>query len=88
MLNNINFSSINFKSIVFFIILIAVIIVISKVVGFVGRILGTVIVIFVIVYFLQSYGFKVPYLGDIVNQIYSYIKPVFTNVSNLISKFK
>lgn len=88
MLNNINFSSINFKNIVFFIILIAVIIVISKVVGFVGRILGTVIVIFVLVYFLQTYGFKVPYLGDIVNQIYSYIKPVFINVSNLISKFK
>ena len=88
MLNNLNLSSINFKSIVFFIILIAVIIVISKVVGFVGRIIGTVIVIFVIVYFLQFYGFKVPYLGDIVNQIYSYIKPIITNVTNLIRKFK
>jgi hypothetical protein len=88
MLNNLNLSSINFKSIVFFIILIAVIIVISKVVGFVGRIIGTVIVIFVIVYFLQNYGIKVPYLGDIVNQIYSYIKPIITNVTNLIRKFK
>lgn len=88
MLNNINLNSINLKSIVFFIILIAAIIIISKVVGFVWRIVGTVVVIFVIVFFLQKYGFKVPYLGDIVNQLYSLVKPVFTYIAKLINTFR
>lgn len=88
MLNNINLSSINFSTIIFLIVLIAVIIIVSKIVGLIGKILSSVVVIFVIVYFLQKYGFNVPYLGDIVNQIWNYLNPIVTNLINFVSKFK
>jgi len=85
---NVNFSNINFNTIIMFALAILLAYLGIAVFKMIGRILSITLGIFLLIYVLQQLGITIPILTDILSAFLQLLKPIINIIINLFNTVK
>ena len=85
---NVNFSNINFNTIIMFALAILLAYLGIAVFKMIGRILSIALGIFLLIYVLQQLGITIPVLTDILSALLKLLKPIIDIIINLFNTVK
>lgn len=85
---NVNFSNINFNTIIMFALAILLAYLGIAVFKMIGRILSITLGIFLLIYVLQQLGITIPVLTDILSALLKLLKPIIDIITNLFNTVK